>query len=92
LDQFGFGSLGLGAGDFTPDCVIQLGHPPGRIDLLTGIDGVDFDSCWRRRETVRLDGLAIHVIALDDFKTNKRAKGRAKDLADLEALEPPKAR
>ena len=26
---------------------------------------------------------------LEDFKANKRASGRLKDLADLEALEPP---
>ena len=31
------------------------------------------------------------VIGLEDFKANKRATGRHKDLADLEALEPPAA-
>ena len=30
-------------------------------------------------------GLPLYVIALDDFKTNKRATGRMKDLADLES-------
>ena len=28
-------------------------------------------------------------LRVDDFKTNKRASGRLKDLADLESLEPP---
>ena len=32
--------------------------------------------------------LAAHG-QLEDFKANKRASGRLKDLADLEALEPP---
>jgi hypothetical protein len=36
-----------------------------------------------------LDGTELLLIGLDDFKTNKRATGRLKDLADLEALEPP---
>jgi hypothetical protein len=90
LHRFGFGSLGLTAADFAPDTVIQLGQPPRRIDLLTGIDGVDFAACWHRRETLMLDGVHLDFIGLEDFKANKRAAGRLKDLADLEALEPPK--
>lgn len=86
LQAFGFGSLGLSANDFDADTVIQLGKPPRRIDLLTGIDGVDFAGCWSRRERVTIDGLVLNLIGLDDFKANKRAAGRLKDLADLEAL------
>lgn len=86
LQAFGFGSLGLTASDFEADTVVQLGQPPRRIDLLTSIDGVDFTSCWARRETVALGGLVLQLIGLDDFKANKRAAGRLKDLADLEAL------
>lgn len=57
---------------------------------MTHIDGVDFTACWGRRETLRLDGVDLSFIGLEDFKTNKRATGRLKDLADLAALEPPK--
>jgi predicted nucleotidyltransferase len=89
LKDFGFGSLGLSTHDFTPDSVIQLGQPPRRIDLMTTIDGVDFDRCYARRETVELAGLRLNIIGLEDFKANKRATGRLKDLADLEGLEPP---
>lgn len=86
LQDFGFGSLGLKATDFSDDTVVQLGQPPRRIDLLTHIDGVEFAACWERRETVRFEGSALVFIGLEDFKTNKRAVGRLKDLADLEAL------
>lgn len=89
LGDFGVGTPGLTAEDFKGDQVVQLGYPPRRIDLLTGIDGVDFAECWPRRETVVLDGVPLNIIGLDDFKANKRATGRLKDLADLEALEPP---
>jgi hypothetical protein len=89
LDDFGFASLGLGAGDFSADTVVQLGQPPRRIDLLTRIDGVDFDACFARRERVAVAGVMLNIIGLEDFKTNKRATGRLKDLADLESLEPP---
>ena len=88
LDQFGFKSLGIQKQDLTePNQVIQLGFPPVRIDLLTSIDGVDFDDCYARRLVLEMDGLALGFIALDDFKTNKKAVGRYKDLADLETLE-----
>ena len=87
LQAFGFASLGLTAADFGPDTVVQLGQPPRRIDLLTAIDGVEFEACWARREKVDVAGLPLYVIALDDFKTNKRATGRMKDLADLESLD-----
>ncbi|RZL33647.1 MAG: hypothetical protein EOP35_17370 [Rubrivivax sp.] len=87
LQEFGFGSLDLKHSDFAPDTVIQLGQPPRRIDLLMDIDGVHFDACFQRREIVDIDGLPLNFIGLDDFKANKRASGRLKDMADLEALD-----
>jgi len=86
LQAFGFSSLGLTANDFDADTVVQLGQPPRRINLMTGIDGVDFAGCWARRETVSFDGSSLNLIGLEDFKANKRAVWRVKDLADLEAL------
>ena len=87
LKDFGFGSLPLTAKDFTvPNQTVQLGFPPRRIDLLTGIDGVDFRECCERRLVVEVDGLDLPFISLEDFKTNKAAVGRPKDLADLDSL------
>ncbi|WIM06893.1 MAG: hypothetical protein OHM77_06415 [Candidatus Nitricoxidivorans perseverans] len=87
LRDFGFGEVGLSAGDFTePGQVIQLGYPPFRIDLLTSIDGVDFTEAWQRRQRVEHDGLQIFFIGLDDLKANKRASGRPRDIDDLENL------
>ena len=90
LQDFGFGSIGLRVGDFSRDTVVQLGQPPRRIDLLAAIDGVRFDECFARREEVELAGVRLNIIGLEDFKTNKRAGGRLKDLADLESLELPR--
>jgi hypothetical protein len=88
LQQFGFGGVGISKEDLTkPNSVIQLGYPPRRIDLLTSIDGVDFVQCYQRRLVVKLGDMDVSFIALCDFKTNKRATGRHKDLADLEVVE-----
>src|SRR5579863_7429199 len=47
LGDFGFAGLDLSEEDFTrSDHVIQLGYPPVRIDILTSIEGVDFDEAW----------------------------------------------
>lgn len=87
LRDFGFQSLGLTLDDFAPDAVIQLGQPPRRIDLLMGIDGVQFADCQTRREVIVVDDVPLNFIGLEDFKQNKRATGRLKDLADLDALD-----
>jgi predicted nucleotidyltransferase len=88
LAQFGFAGMDISKQDLTtPDRVIQLGFPPGRIDLLTSIDGVDFVPCYQRRLLFKLDGVDLNFIALEDFKINKKATGRHKDVADLEVLE-----
>ena len=87
LQDFGFGNLGLSVEDFeVPDQVVQLGYPPFRIDLLTAIDGVDFDAAWETRVEYVLGDLNIPFIGLDALKANKRASGRPRDIDDLENL------
>ena len=87
LREFGFGGLGLTECDFEArENVVQLGYPPFRIDLLTDIDGVEFDDAWPNRETTVHDGLAIHFVGLAELKANKRASGRPRDMDDLEQL------
>lgn len=92
LSDFGFASLGLTASDIMSGDVIQLGRPPVRIDLLTSLSGVSTEEIWDGRIGGKLDGLAVFFLGLPALKKNKRAAGRAKDLADLEGLCAPKPR
>lgn len=74
--------------DFTTyDGVLQIGVPPRRIDLLNRIAGVSFDEVIREGLVFELEGRAIRVIGRAALLSNKRAAGRAQDLADVEALE-----
>ena len=74
LADFGFGSVGLSAADFMqPEAVIQLGHPPGRIDLLTLVDGVDFDACFAKRTRCRLSAWCFRSSA---WKISRATSGR----------------
>jgi hypothetical protein len=87
LRDFGFASVGLGANDFLQaGRVVQLGFPPHRIDILTSITGVEFDEIWQHRVVSEQDGLQVSYIDRESFIKNKRATGRARDRADLEAL------
>lgn len=84
LDVFGFGGIGIGHDDLTSDdCVVQLGYPPYRIDLLTRISGVDFDVAWTRHLEVVLGGVVVPFIGREDLIANKRATGRPQDVADV---------
>jgi predicted nucleotidyltransferase len=88
LQQFGFDSLGLKEQDFLDaDTIIQLGNPPRRIDLLTTLPGVNFDACYSAMVVVDIDGVPVNFIDLENLKKNKRATGRAQDIADIENLE-----
>ncbi len=88
LESFGFGSLNITREDLlNPNTVIQLGYPPHRIDLLTGIDGVGFDEAWNRRVEFEINGRRVPFISREDLITNKRAVARPQDLADVAKLE-----
>ena len=87
LEDFGFGSLELKIEDFMDsEQVVQLGYPPNRIDILTGLEGINFEKCYAARIEVISEGTKINFIDLESLKKNKRATGRHQDLADLEAL------
>ncbi|MFZ4507310.1 MAG: DUF6036 family nucleotidyltransferase [Fimbriimonas sp.] len=88
LQAFGMGGLNITVEDLTKeDGVIQIGYPPRRIDLLTAINAVEFQGAWERRTSGLLDGVPTQFISVEDLRTNKRAVGRPKDLADLASID-----
>ncbi len=88
LQDFGFSSLDISEEDFlSPGYVVQLGQPPGRIDLLTSVTGLEFEECYASRVHANIQGSEVDFIDLDNFKKNKKAVGRHQDLADLENLD-----
>ncbi len=70
-----------------PNVVVQLGLPPNRIDLMTGISGIaDFSEAWSRRAEGPIRGQRVPFLCRADLIANKLATGRPKDLADVAAL------
>ncbi len=87
LKEFGLTSPQLSANIFLQeDQIIRMGVPPMRIELLTTISGVDFDSCYSERIVDVIDNVEVHIINLKHLKQNKQASGRHKDLDDLQYL------
>lgn len=62
--------------------VFQIGLVPSRIDIITQIDGVEFEDAWRKHKTVEIENLQIPVIGKTQLLVNKQSTGRAKDRND----------
>ena len=88
LADFGFGSLGLTQGDFTEaDQVIQLGVAPVRVDILTSISGVGWRDAWAGSVPGSYAETPVRYLGKAQYRANKLASGRLKDLSDLEAID-----
>jgi hypothetical protein len=88
LAAFGTPLPSFDAQRFTrPETLLMLGEDPFRVDILTDIPGVEFESAWCRRTSVVLEDERIPLIAKADLIANKKAVGRLQDLADVEVLE-----
>jgi len=85
-------AFGFDLPELTPDLflqenkIIRMGNPPMRLEITTGISGVEFDDCYTNRVVDVLDGVEVNIIDLPHLKVNKKAAGRLKGLADLENL------
>ncbi len=87
LDDFGFGDLDVSEKDFSePDMVIQLGVPPVRVDFITSLSGLDWEAAEAGVVSGSYGQASVNFLGKTELLRNKRAIGRYKDLADLEAL------
>ncbi|MFA5810852.1 MAG: hypothetical protein WC956_00805 [bacterium] len=91
LEEFGFKSLNLCPDDFLrKDGVIQLGFEPVRIDILTSVEGMDFDDIWRGRKRGRYGRELVNFAGIDALIRMKEKSGRKQDEADIEILKKSK--
>ena len=91
LKEFGFSSIDIGQEDLIEEnIVIQLGYPPFRIDLITGLSGLQFDECWPNRNVIKdKEGNELPFLGLKDLITNKKATNRDQDKIDIKHLREP---
>jgi hypothetical protein len=88
IKDFGFGSFDFAEADFSKiGQVIQLGVPPVRIDIMTSITGVDWEKIQANKVAGEYGGVPTYYLGKKEFIANKKATGRKKDLADIEAID-----
>jgi hypothetical protein len=88
LAKFGAPLSDLKESDFSsPGMVYQIGVAPNRIDILTSIDGVEFNDAWRQRVEINIEDVLVFVISRAHLIANKKTVGRPQDLADVARLE-----
>jgi predicted nucleotidyltransferase len=91
IRDFGMTSMHIVVEDLlNKETVIQLGLPPNRIDILTDLETLDFESCYAQREITNLDGLNIAFIDFDSLIKAKLAAGRPQDKVDAKKLKEKK--
>ncbi len=90
LAKFGAPMQGLAPDDFgEPGKFFRMGREPVAVDILTEIDGVDFDRAWEERVEGVIDtasGLTACFISRANLMAAKIAAGRPQDIAYVEAL------
>ncbi|MBD3265963.1 hypothetical protein GF373_04780 [bacterium] len=88
LRRYGASLQGLTKEDLEEEgTVFQIGVAPRRIDIITTANGLPFDAAYERSLPVKINGIEVRIPSIDDLIHNKKATGRTKDLADVEALE-----
>jgi predicted nucleotidyltransferase len=91
LIQFGAPMEQINEKTFSEQGVIfQIGVAPRRIDVITKIDGVDFQKAWTARQEIAIDGLKVPFISKQDLIKNKESTGREKDKLDAKELRKKK--
>lgn len=87
LKQFGAPLSEINKNSFAEQGVVfQIGVAPRRIDILSRIDGVDFEDAYKEREIINIEGMDVPLISKQHLIKNKLATGRKKDELDAEQL------
>jgi hypothetical protein len=68
--------------------MLEMGIPPVQIHIMSAITGVTWDEAWGDRVIGPCGRHQVSFIGLKTLLRNKRAAGRPKDLADIDALTP----
>ncbi len=62
------------------------------LNIAGSLPSLSLADAWARRTSVAVSGVDVHLPALEDLLTMKRAAGRQKDTLDVALLESYRAR
>lgn len=67
-----------------------LGREPNRIEIMSDINGLQFDFAFDKSKIYQHENINIRIIDLGDLLAAKKASGRFKDKNDIEQLSKKK--
>lgn len=87
LFEFGVPISDITENTFTEKGIVfQIGVAPRRIDIVTHIDGVNFEEAYRTKEIINIENLPLPFISKENLIKNKQSTGREKDKLDIKYL------
>ncbi|MDD5645350.1 MAG: hypothetical protein PHO00_07910 [bacterium] len=87
IKEFGAPPREITPDSFTEKGIIyQIGVVPRRIDIITFINGVDFDKAYEEREEIEVENIKIPFLSKKNIIKNKESTGRDKDKLDVKYL------
>lgn len=87
LAEFGAPLINVAEDLFTQkNMMYQIGVAPVRIDILMGVEGLDFDICYRKREKVEYGNLMVDFVDISSLIKAKTISKRDKDKTDIPKL------
>ena len=87
LSQFGAPLSDITKTTFCEEGIVfQIGVAPRRIDIITKIDGVDFQKAYPDKQEIEIEDIKIPFISKEDLIRNKESTGREKDKLDAKYL------
>ncbi len=67
--------------------VFQIGIEPNRVDILMGLEDLEFNEAWKSSKFYEFDSVRVKVLNIDNLITSKKNTGRLQDKLDVERLE-----
>ncbi len=87
LIRFGFAENDLPIDLFqSKENVITFGIEPVRVDIISEIDGVEFDDAWQKKVRGNYGKVEVNFISRIDLLKNKKSTSRLQDKTDVEKL------
>lgn len=92
LEELGFGTVALTDAKKVAATEVTIFNDIIRVDLLTRVKGLQFDTAWQRRVFFEVERVLIPALNRDDLICSKQAAGRPGDLEDIKVLEMARAK
>lgn len=87
LEEYGFGTVALTTAKKVAETEVTIFNDFLRVDVLTRVKGIQFDTAWQRKVFFEVDQVCIPALSKEDLISSKQAAGRPGDLEDVKILQ-----